>query len=109
MESEKTKVPSLCDVAVVIPAYNEEQVIQSTIARVRGTSSEWRIVVIDDGSEDKPRTSNDQRFLDLIGAGLDKLLRVEFYAKRGAVLDSVPHVYGGVKVQRVAAQKCGTC
>ena len=27
----------------------------------------------------------------------------------GALLEPHPDVYGGVKVQRVAAQKCGTC
>lgn len=39
--------------AVVIPAYNEEAVIGRTVARVREVSVDWRIVVIDDGSEDR--------------------------------------------------------
>ena len=49
----KREAPSLKDVVVVIPAYNEEQVIAATVARALAVSREWRILVIDDGSEDQ--------------------------------------------------------
>lgn len=42
----------LKDVAVVIPAFNEADVITETIKRARAVSEEWRIVVVDDGSTD---------------------------------------------------------
>lgn len=50
--SEAKAVP-LRDVAVIVPAYNEEATIDETIKRILATSTAWRIVVIDDGSDDK--------------------------------------------------------
>jgi len=50
--SQAASPPPLKDVAVVIPAYNEEQLIATTVDRVRAISPDWRIVVVDDGSED---------------------------------------------------------
>ncbi|MBI4796645.1 MAG: glycosyltransferase family 2 protein [Deltaproteobacteria bacterium] len=49
----KREAPSLKDVVVVIPAFNEEKVIASTVARALAVSREWGILVIDDGSDDR--------------------------------------------------------
>jgi glycosyltransferase involved in cell wall biosynthesis len=48
---EENLVP-LRDVAVVVPAYNEESTIKEMIQRIQAISTAWRIVVIDDGSTD---------------------------------------------------------
>lgn len=49
----KREAPSLKEVVVVIPAYNEDKVIASTVARALAVSREWQVVVIDDGSDDR--------------------------------------------------------
>ena len=40
-------------IAIVIPAYNEEETIQEVLARIKKTGSSNKIFIVDDGSEDK--------------------------------------------------------
>lgn len=40
-------------ISVVIPAYNEEKNIKETIERVRKTSGDYEIIIVDDGSRDR--------------------------------------------------------
>lgn len=41
------------EVSIVIPAYNEEASIGEVIRGLRAHNSEWQIIVVDDGSQDK--------------------------------------------------------
>ena len=73
------------DLSIVIPAYNEEKIIQSTIAKVisylKRKRFDWEIIVGDDGSKD--RTSK------IVGSVKDKKVRLVRLVKnrgKGAAL-----------------------
>ncbi|MBF0134940.1 MAG: glycosyltransferase family 2 protein [Magnetococcales bacterium] len=57
---------TLADVVVVIPAYNEGPVIADTVRRALAVSRQWRVVVIDDGSEDDTSQQAIQAGADVI-------------------------------------------
>src|ERR1700694_2523382 len=54
-QTERTKIPY--SISVVLPAYNEEAIIQKTVTLVaralRNWTDDFEIVVVNDGSKDK--------------------------------------------------------
>jgi dolichol-phosphate mannosyltransferase len=87
------------DVSVIVPMYNEEQNVATTLDRLtRALDSiprNWEIIVVDDGSTDKTRKmvedySRFQRWVRLISypqnRGRGKALRVGFAHARGAII-----------------------
>jgi glycosyltransferase involved in cell wall biosynthesis len=55
MTSATGSSPTTVEVTILLPAYNEEESIGSTIREIRQLYPDYEILVIDDGSTDKTR------------------------------------------------------
>jgi len=51
--SHRNKMPSDMKISVVIPAYNEEEVIGEVVKRVFAVDRSFEVIVVDDGSSDR--------------------------------------------------------
>ena len=98
-------------VAVLIPAYNEEKVIERTIrAALRSSYRNLRVIVIDDGSKDKtlevarscfPREEASGRLLVLTKPNAGKAEALNFGLKR---LDPEEEIFVGIDADTVIAR-----
>src|SRR6266849_3278828 len=98
-------------VAVLIPAYNEEKVIERTIrAALRSSYRNLRVIVIDDGSKDKtlqvaqscfPREEASGRLLILTKPNAGKAEALNFGLRR---LDPAEEIFVGIDADTVLAR-----
>jgi len=103
--SASTYLPA---VAVLIPAYNEEKVINRTISSVlASTYPNLRVVVIDDGSSDQTAEVARKEFADEIARGRVTVLRQENAGKAAALnygLQSVTEeIFVGIDADTIIA------
>lgn len=80
------------ELSVIIPAYNEEKNIVSTLNEVEGylsknfSKDEWEIIVVDDGSKDASYTLIKEFIAGHIEGSSMKLLKNELNAGKGAAV-----------------------
>ncbi|PYY16659.1 MAG: polysaccharide deacetylase [Acidobacteria bacterium] len=97
-------------VAVLIPAYNEEKVIERTIRSVLASSyPNLRVIVIDDGSKDRTLEIATSKFQNEIGKGRVVVLTKPNSGKAEALNYGLQHVtedfYVGIDADTVIARE----
>ncbi len=79
--------------SVIIPVYNEAKTILEVIQRVKATTFEKQIIVVDDGSTDGTR-----EILLNQNEGIDILLHETNQGKGAAIRTAIPHVTGDIVI-----------
>jgi len=83
-------------VSVIVPAYNEEQVIESTIRSLLASDyAQFEIIVVDDGSSDRTSEVVREKFA---GNSLVRLFTVANAGKAAALNFGLRHVQGDIVV-----------
>ena len=108
--SQKVDVGFQPPVAVLIPAYNEEKVIERTVRSVlASTYPKLRVIVIDDGSKDRTLEIASTKFQKEIAAGRVLILTKPNSGKAEALNFGLEHVsedfYVGIDADTVIARE----
>ena len=66
------RVPTVVDLSVIIPAYNERFRLRATLEAISGylrsSSLRWELIVVDDGSQDGTTVSSTRRRAPIRGS-----------------------------------------
>ena len=79
------------DISIIIPAHNEAETVGDIIQRIRQVNSNWEILVVDDGSEDRTAEVS-------IAAGAQVLKHPYNIGMGGAIKNAVRRVKGDIFV-----------
>ena len=79
------------DISIIIPAHNEAETVGDIIQRIRQVNSNWEILVVDDGSEDRTAEVS-------IAAGAQVLKHPYNIGMGGAIKNAVRRVKGVIFV-----------